>query len=155
MTRLAVLLFAGVALSACSIWAPSEEEAPTPVAAAPVAAAPNPASPVATQPAPPPAAASTSAAQGVAIATPPPRRPNGDDEVIVRGQQERQVQAPPGDPRSVSQRMQDIRAWDQCVMHAQNVQSDPTRPSFDTPEDICRRSLGMHDRTAVPDSRRP
>ena len=50
--------------------------------------------------------------------------------------------------------MQDIRAWDQCVMRVQNAfDADPMSAQLDEPEDYCARSLGMASRTAVPDSR--
>jgi hypothetical protein len=76
------------------------------------------------------------------------------EEVIVPGQRERQVPAP-ADPRSTNERMQDIRAWDDCVMRVQNAfDADPMSAQLDQPEDYCARSLGMANRTAVPESRR-
>lgn len=51
--------------------------------------------------------------------------------------------------------MQDINAWDRCVTHVQAAfESDPMRPQLDSPEEYCSQSLGMANRTAVPDSRR-
>jgi hypothetical protein len=64
------------------------------------------------------------------------------------------VQPPGGDPRSNAERMQDIRAWDRCVMGVQSAaEADPLRPQLETPEEYCRQSLGMADRTSVPVSR--
>ncbi|MGE0596839.1 MAG: hypothetical protein AB7P07_10750 [Hyphomonadaceae bacterium] len=93
-------------------------------------------------------------AQQTQAQTESPPAPRGD--VVVPGPvQEQQVQPPAGDPRTAAQRMEDIRAWDRCVMQAQNMgESDPTRPALDMPEDLCRQELGMANRTAVPDSRR-
>ncbi|MGE0045030.1 MAG: hypothetical protein AB7J28_13620 [Hyphomonadaceae bacterium] len=83
-------------------------------------------------------------------ASPPP----ADDGVVVRGQIERPVPAPPGDPRTSAQRMEDIRAWDRCVNHAQNIgDQDPTRYQAESPEELCRRTLGMADREALPATR--
>jgi hypothetical protein len=77
------------------------------------------------------------------------------NSVVVRGVAERPVPPPGTDPRSTSERMTDIRAWDQCVMRIQNAsESDPLRPMLDTPEELCRVRLGMSSRQAVPDSRR-
>jgi hypothetical protein len=72
----------------------------------------------------------------------------------VPGQGNVQV-TPPGDPRSNEERMADIRAWDQCVLQVQSAfDADPMRPQLTTPEEYCRDSLGMAERTAVPISRR-
>jgi hypothetical protein len=50
--------------------------------------------------------------------------------------------------------MGDIRAWDQCVLQVQSAfDADPMRPQLTTPEEYCRESLGMAERTAVPISR--
>jgi hypothetical protein len=124
---------------------------PPPVQRAPVAAAP----PAPTQTpaaAPPPQRTQT---------TPPPEdeapvataaRRSGD--VVVPGARQRQVPAPGGDPRSTAERMQDVRAWDQCVMRVQAAgEADPMRPQLTTPEEYCRTSLGMAERGAVPASR--
>jgi hypothetical protein len=136
-------------------------------APAPVAAAPPPSQGAVT---PAPTAAPTPTPQRAVTTTPAPApeperqvaavddRPvvagRTSDEVIVPGQRERQVQPPNGDPRSASERMQDIRAWDQCVMRVQNAfEADPMSAQLDQPEDYCARSLGMADRTAVPQSR--
>lgn len=140
-----------------------------PVASPPPAVAPPPAQMAA---APPPPAQRVEAppappAQRVEAPPPPPAqvaavqddRPvaagRTSDEVIVPGQRERQVPAPNGDPRSRAERMQDIRAWDDCVMRVQNAfDADPMSAQLDVPEDYCARSLGMANRTAVPESRR-
>ena len=142
-----------LALSGClSIWAqPDQAGAP---AAAPASLPPP-------QQTPAPSQATTltlpSGAAAPNVAAPPaPPRPSGNEEVIVPGTTQRQVPTPPGDPRSVSERMADIRSWDSCVMRAQGAGSgDPMRPQLESPEEICRRTLGMHGRTAVPDSRKP
>ena len=74
--------------------------------------------------------------------------------IVVPGQREMQVQ-PSGDPRSVAERMRDVRAWDQCITSSQSAfESDPMRPQLDSPEEYCSRNLGMASRTAVPASRR-
>lgn len=94
------------------------------------------------------------AAQGVSAPPLPRVRQRPSDEVVVPGVQERQVPPPQGDPRSVSQRMEDINAWDRCVMRVQAAfEDDPTRPSLESPEEVCSQSLGMATRTSVPDSR--
>ncbi len=114
--------------------------------AAPVASTPAPrAAPAAASPAP--AAASAPSRQGTF--TPDPQ----DDEVVVPGQRDRQI-TPPSDWRSASERMEDLRAWDQCVTRVQAAyERDPMRPQLDSPEQYCARSLGMSDRDAIPISR--
>lgn len=157
---------------AASAPAPVAAPAPAPVATpapAPVArptpapaAAPTPApvvapraTPAPTTPAPAPTVARPAPAEPAPAATrsgtftPNPQ----DDEVVVPGQRERQI-TPPGDPRSTSERMEDIRSWDQCVTRVQSAyERDPMRPQLDSPEQYCARSLGMADRDAVPISR--
>lgn len=105
-------------------------------------------------PAPAPAPGPSVAAPNVAVETPPPPRPrSGDDDIVVRGEYE-QVPQPEGDFRSRAQRNEDIRAWDQCVTVVQAAyERDPMRPQLETAEEYCRRSLGMADRTAMPESR--
>jgi hypothetical protein len=107
---------------------------------------------VQTRPAP------TVAAPSVAAPPPSPQRNASsevDDDIVVPGQREQQVRPPAGDPRSTSQRMEDVRAWDQCVMQVQSAfESDPMRPQLTTPEEYCRSSLGMASRLALPESRR-
>jgi hypothetical protein len=94
-----------------------------------------------------------------AAPAPQPDRPvttaaRDDDDVVVPGQRERQVRPPNGDPRSNAERMEDVRAWDQCVIRVQAAYDrDPMRPQLDTPEDYCRESLGMADRDSIPASR--
>jgi len=126
---------------------PPAAQTPTPSASAPTPA-PAAARPL---PAPPP--------QRVEAAPPPDEdepvatRSRGGD-VVVPGARQRQVPAPGGDPRSNSQRMEDIRSWDHCVMRVQNAgEADPMRPQLTTPEEYCSQSLGMADRMAVPASR--
>ncbi len=139
---------------------PPAEAAPAPVASPP---------PVAEAALPPPSTASAAPPPSAASAAPPPvqraapapqaDRPvttaaRDDDDVVVPGQRERQVRPPNGDPRSNAERMQDIRAWDQCVVRVQAAYDrDPMRPQLDTPEDYCRESLGMADRDSIPASR--
>lgn len=137
--------------------------APAPVASPRVQAEPAPA-PV--QSAPPPQARAAAPAPQASVAAPqvaaPPPPPqerqrtqasNGD--LVVPGEVQRQVQPPQGDPRTVAERMADIRAWDRCVMEVQaQGESDPTRPQLDMPEDLCAGQLGMANRLAVPHSRR-
>jgi len=111
-------------------------------APAPQAVAPTSQSGVPEPAAPPEQAATTSADE------------DDDSAVVVPGVRERQVQPPSGDPRSNAERMQDIRAWDQCVMRVQGAaEADPMRPQLTTPEEYCSQSLGMASRTAVPQSR--
>lgn len=141
--------------------------APTPPPAAPAPAIQQAAPPVAQTPTPPPAAPVTTqrapAAPPVAsqatVPTPPPAPPSrpasADDDIVVPGQVESQVPAPRGDPRTSIERMEDIRAWDQCVMQVQSAfERDPMRPQLNSPEEYCGNALGMRDRTAVPESRR-
>ncbi|MES1200479.1 MAG: hypothetical protein ABUS57_03410 [Pseudomonadota bacterium] len=81
-------------------------------------------------------------------------RAANNNEIIVPGT--RQIRPPHGDPRTQTERMADIRAWDRCVMRVHNLgESDPTKPQLEDPEDYCRRALGMSNRTAVPDNRQP
>ncbi len=151
--RLAAFVALG-ALAACASMEPAGRNARE--------AAPAPPPPV-SQPAPQaqPAPAPSVAAPGVSVQTPAPapseqqqRSANGGD-IVVPGQREQQVPVPDGDPRSASERMADIRAWDRCVTQVQRrANSDPTRPSFDVPEDVCRSELGMANRNAVPNRRR-
>ncbi|MFO1018383.1 MAG: hypothetical protein U1E03_12345 [Hyphomonadaceae bacterium] len=125
--------------------APAPLTAPPPARTASVAPAPAPALTA------PPVAASQ-------VAAPPPSRPTrtstDDSTIVVPGQREQQVRPPNGDPRSNAERMEDIRAWDQCITASQAAfESDPMSPQLDTPEDYCRRSLGMANRTSMPISR--
>lgn len=131
---------------------------PTTATAPPPQAAP--AEPAPSQSTPPPSAAAPPAS--APALTPSPSAPpvasaprSGEDEtVVVPGARERQVQPPNGDPRSNAERMEDIRAWDRCVMRVQAAaDADPLRPQLVTPEDYCRDTLGMANRNAVPASR--
>jgi hypothetical protein len=80
-----------------------------------------------------------------------PSKPPSDGGVTVPGIIERPVPAPPGDPRTMRERMRDIRSWDKCVLRAQaHGDTDPMRPQLETPEDYCRERLGMAGRTSVP-----
>ena len=134
-------------LAGCASAPPADDaaRAPPPPVYRGTDAAPAPSGPVAAPgvsvtPAPAPAAAH--------------RRAGGDDDIVVPAQREQQVPPPNGDPRTASERMADIRSWDQCVMQLQNASDgDPLRPQLDAPEATCGRQLGMSDRTAVPASR--
>jgi len=113
---------------------------------APVTAAPPPRAVTV----PPPAAAPPSTPTRAPVLTPQP----SEDDIIVPGQREQQVLPPNGDPRSTAERMEDIRAWDQCVVRVQSAfDRDPMRPQLDSPEEYCGRSLGMANRNAIPISR--
>ncbi len=153
-----------IALAGCAGFASagrnSSRGAPDPVpAAAPVAPPPSyappppsqtqtQAPPVQTAQAPPPMAAPS-----VSVAPPPPARSDDDADVTVQAPA-RQVQAPRGDPRSVSEQREDIQNWDHCVMQVQQTYaSDPLEPETETPEEVCQRQLGQANRTAVPTSR--
>lgn len=124
---------------------------------APAPAATTPA-PQRTQPAAPPVAA-----PNVNVPTPAPaqqastpsRASSPDEDIVVPGQVQSQVQPPVGDPRTNEQRRADIRSWDQCIMQVQSAfDSDPMSPQLTTPEEYCSSSLGMRERTAVPAGRR-
>ncbi len=131
--------------AAATAPAPTMGMSPPPQAA-PTTPAPSSAS------TPPPASSQSAAPQADRPVTTASR--SNDDDVVVPGQRERQVQPPAGDPRSNAERMQDIRSWDQCVMRVQSAaEANPMRPQLETPEDYCRQSLGMASRTALPDSR--
>jgi hypothetical protein len=47
--------------------------------------------------------------------------------------------------------MADIRAWDRCILRAQAQMTDgqPGRLQ-ESPEELCRRALGMAEREAIP-----
>jgi len=118
-------------------------------------------SPARTASAAPPAQTTPPPSVAAPAVTAPPAAPQraasatADDSIVVPGQREQQVRPPAGDPRSVSQRMEDVRAWDQCVTRVQAAfEGDPMRPQLTTPEEYCRQSLGMASRLAVPESRR-
>jgi hypothetical protein len=138
--------------------APATAPLPAPVASAPSA---TPAPTVTATPAPPPPQAALAPRTTAAPAIEEDEAPVAVDtsqrsasDVIVPGVRERQVQPPRGDPRSTSERMEDIRAWDQCVTRVQAAfESDPMNPQLDSPEEYCGQSLGMADRDAVPLSR--
>lgn len=117
-----------------------------------ISSTPTPAPTPTPTPAPPPEP--SVAAPNVSVATPPPPRPrSGDDDIVVRGEYD-QIPQPEGDVRSRTQRNEDIRAWDQCVTAVQAAyERDPMRAQLETAEEYCGRSLGMADRTAVPESR--
>jgi hypothetical protein len=75
-------------------------------------------------------------------------------DIVVPAERERQVPVPNGDPRSASERMQDVRAWDRCVTQVQSAfESDPMRPQLESPEEYCSQSLGMSNRDSIPLSR--
>ncbi len=136
-------LVVAVTLAACaSPDAPQSEPLPPPPAIA---------SPTTTSPSGP------VAAPGVSAGAPAPRQEASErgGDIVVPGGVERQVRPPTGDPRSNIERMEDIRAWDQCVTAVQAAfDSDPMSPQLEMPEDYCARSLGMAGRLAIPESRR-
>lgn len=132
---------------------PPQTQAAAP-APAPLAAPP----PARTESVAPPTPALAPPVAASQVPAPPPSRPTrtttDDSTIVVPGQRETQVRPPNGDPRSNAERMEDIRAWDQCITASQAAfESDPMSPQLDTPEDYCRRSLGMANRTSMPISR--
>jgi len=145
---------------------PPQASAPTqPAPPAPRLQAPPPprtTAPTLTAPAPtPPTPSATTRAAPTPQPAPPARDVSDedsdvdDDAIVVPGQRDVQVQPPGGDPRSNAERREDVRAWDQCVIGVQSAyESDPMRPELTSPEEYCRQSLGMNNRTAVPESRR-
>lgn len=142
-----------LAATACAGVEPagrSAARAPAPpVASAPVGRALE-------APAAEPSVAAPVAAPAVSAPAPAsrPASRSGEDEIVIPGQTERQVAPPNGDPRNRIERMEDVRAWDECVTGVQAAfETDPMRPQLETPEDVCSRSLGMASRDAVPDSR--
>lgn len=152
-----------MALAACAGMEPAgrnsgRQPEPVPAAAsAPRVSAPQTPPPSATLPPPTPQmSAPPVAAPSVSVAPPPPPpAPSRDSDADVTVQAPaRQVEAPRGDPRSVSERREDIQNWDHCVLAVQQTYaSDPTEPELETPEDVCRRQLGQASRTAVPAAR--
>jgi len=157
--------------------APVTRQAPTPPPPAATLPPPQPSAP--TQAAPPPARLEAPPPSSTAptLATPAPSTTTrtitpstpaapplsdvsddgdlDDDSIVVPGQRDVQVPPPGGDPRSNAERREDVRAWDRCVIGVQSAfESDPMRPQLTSPEEYCRESLGMSNRTAVPDSRR-
>ncbi|HYD88702.1 MAG TPA: hypothetical protein VEA80_14605 [Vitreimonas sp.] len=178
MMRRVAIVAASIALAACAGLEPAGRNAgrapapppaastaapaqtaptlPPPQTGAQPSAAPTTNPPLVTAPAP----TTTAPAAAPDVAAPPPTQPrraqsDPDDAIVVPGQREQQVRPPAGDPRSIAERMEDVRAWDQCVMQVQSAfESDPMRPQLTSPEEYCRQSLGMADRLAVPASRR-
>ncbi len=159
-----------IALAGCAGMESAGRSAERAPATPRVASAPPPPAAASAPLSPPPAAAAVAPAPSAAETPPsasadpaPPAQADppvataarsDDNTVVVPGVRERQVQAPDGDPRSNAERMQDIRAWDRCVMRAQAAgEADPLRPQLVMPEDYCRESLGMANRLAVPASR--
>lgn len=145
--------------------APATAPLPPPTATAP-RPAPTPAptvAPVVTAPAPAPPPPQTALTPRTTAApaleeddevTPVDTSRRSASDIVVPGVRERQVEPPRGDPRSTSERMTDIRAWDQCVTRVQAAyESDPMSPQLDSPEEYCSQSLGMSNRDAVPLSR--
>jgi hypothetical protein len=158
MGRPAVLA-ALIALAGCAGVEPvgrNAQRAPAPVAAeAPPQPAPSAVSPP--PQAPPPAQAAAPQAAPAPTPTPPTETASAEEDnaIVVPGQRDVQVPPPAGDPRSVAERTEDVRAWDQCVTQVQSAfEHDPMRPQLDSPEEYCSRSLGMANRMAVPESRR-
>jgi hypothetical protein len=119
---------------------------------------PNSTRPEDAAPAPPPPAAQTEApvetarevaAPGVAIPPPPPAPQRNAGDVVVPGRT--QLPPPSGDTRTTAQRREDIARWDRCVMRAQSAsEGDAMSPQLETPEDLCRQTLGQADRLSPP-----
>lgn len=149
-------LVAALALTACAGVTPAGRNAAgadAPLEPPPAIAAPRPD----TTPNPPPAQPAPVAAPNVSVPAPAPapRRASGEDEIVIPGQAQRQITPPNGDPRSRAERIEDVRAWDQCVTGVQAAfDGDPMRPQLQSPEEVCANSLGMAARDAVPESRR-
>jgi hypothetical protein len=156
MLRVLAIVAVAVVLTGCAGFQPAgrnaeRSEAP---AALPPPAAHNAVNPPAENPPPPTLPAPSVAAPSVSASAPPPPPSNDNSDVTVVAPTERQVPPPSGDPRSVAERREDIQRWDHCVMQVQSsADSDPMRPTLDTPEDVCSRQLGQANRTAVPESR--
>lgn len=147
------VLAGAVALTACAGIAPAGRNASG--AEAPLGPPPASAASEAAPDTPPPRLPPVAAPNVSVAPTPaPPRRASGEDEIVVPGQVQRQIPPPNGDPRSRAERIEDIRAWDQCVTSVQAAfESDPMRPQLQSPEEVCRTSLGMAARDGVPESR--
>ena len=168
--RFAVCAASLIALSACAGMEPAGRNARAPDSVQPTAASGSrtvASTPVPTYTAPPPATVAATPPPTAVAALPPPvatttasapqtrATPDPDDDgAVVRGQIERQVRPPAGDPRSTAERMQDINSWDRCVTHVQAAyERDPMRPQLQSPEEYCAQSLGMTNREAIPESR--
>ena len=149
------VLAAAILMASCAGLQPAGRNAAReaePIPAAAPATGPTNTTPPTTESAP---AAAPVAAPDVSAPAPTPRPASSGNDIVVPGEPERQVPPPQGDPRSLGERMEDIRAWDQCVTAVQAAfESDPMRPQLETPEDYCSHSLGMASRNAVPESRR-
>lgn len=143
LIRTAVGIGVACALAACAATQPlPQDRAPgalPPPANAGAAPDPAPAPGAAGRPIPPP--------------KPTPAPPIRQGDIAV--QPERPA-PPPGDVRTAAQRIDDIAAWDRCVLRAQSLDDNPGRanPVASSPEEYCRQRLGMADRLAVPNSRR-
>ena len=66
--------------------------------------------------------------------------------------------APPtlGDPRTPTEIMNARRAWNRCIARADRIARDsaPSQVAMDSPEELCRRSLGMQGPDDIPASQR-
>lgn len=135
-TARAVACLAAAVLAACATPAQRPPAAlPPPADAASGAAPEGPAPPAAPDAGTPPAAPRDDLSADVTV--PAPEKP------LPRL----------ADPRTPSQRMDDIRAWDKCVLAIQRRGEDEVgrvNPVAESPEEYCRRTLGMPSRTAVP-----
>jgi len=139
--------------TAPTMSAPVERSAP--VAPPPSYVPPPPSSTYAPPPQPVQQAQAAPPVSAPSVAAPPPPPPQADPNADVTVQAPaRQLEAPRGDSRSVSERREDMQTWDHCVLAVQQTyESDPTEPVLDTPEEVCRRQLGQANRTAVPAAR--
>lgn len=80
-----------------------------------------------------------------------------ETDVTVEARQNVEVKPPDGDPRNAQERRRDAATYDRCILRAQRRHSDEpgtANPVADTPEEMCRRALGMTDRDSVPATRR-
>lgn len=158
MVHLAVrvgMLASALGLAACAGIAPAgrnASDADAPLGPPPAITAPAAETAPDTAPTAPPPVAAPNVSVAAASA---PQRASGEDEIVVPGQVQRQIPPPNGDPRSRAERIEDVRAWDQCVTSVQAAfESDPMRPQLQSPEEVCSTSLSMSARDSVPESRR-
>jgi hypothetical protein len=99
-----------------------------------------------------PAPASGSVGPPIPKPAPTPAPPLRQGDVQV---QPERTATPTGDVRTASERADDIAAWDRCVVRAQGAFENPgaANPVSASPEEYCRRRLGMASRTATPQNR--
>ena len=139
--RIFVSLIAGAALVACA----NGGAAPTPASSRQDQALQQRAAEQTAPIGPPPQSSAAEVAAEAENDQPPP-----PGAILVPGARQ-PTPLPPGDPRTVDARMADIRAWDRCILRAQAQMTDgqPGRLQ-ESPEELCRRALGMAEREAIP-----